>query len=599
MTEYMAPLREMEFVLREVAPLSVLKDLPGGGDLEIDLALAILEEAGRFASGVLSPLNATGDRAGARWTDGGVQMPDGWGSAWRQFSEAGWMGLSCREAHGGQGLPRVISCLAEEMWNGANVSFALCAMLTRGAVEAIELRGSSEQKALWLPKLVGGEWTGTMNLTEPQAGSDLSTIRTRAEPQSNGSFLIRGQKIFITYGDHDLADNIVHLVLARIPGAPEGIQGISLFLVPKYVLDADGNLAARNDVRCVSIEHKLGIHASPTAVMAFGDKDGALGWLIGEENKGLETMFIMMNAARFSVGLEGVGLAERATQRAVAYARQRVQGIEAGSASREKVAIARHPDVKRMLGVMRARTEALRAVAAVVALAMDVAERHPDSEKRDAQEAFVDLMIPVVKGWSTESAVEIASLGVQVHGGVGFIEETGAAQHLRDARITPIYEGTTGIQAVDLAGRKLTRDGGAAAGAVILRMHATREALHARRHAGDLELAELGQALLEGIDALETATTYMLNEHDVRLKAAGATSYLELFGTLAGAWQMGEAALAARRRLAAGDGDPTFLAAKIASARVYFSQVLPKAAALCTLVVRGGASVLALDEAHF
>ena len=357
-------------------------------------------------------------------------------------------------------MPRLVSALVEEMWNSANVSFALCPMLTRGAIEALELKGSEELKRRYLPKLTSGEWAGTMVLTEPQAGSDLSAVRTRAVPQQDGTYRLEGQKIFITYGDHDLAENIVHLVLARTPDAPEGVKGISLFVVPKFLVNADGSLGARNDVRCVSLEHKLGIHASPTAVLAFGDKDGAVGWLVGEENRGLEYMFITMNAARFSVGLEGIGLSERAYQLALAYARERTQGTELGTRSKEKVAIVRHPDVRRMLLLMKSRTEAARAIACVTAAATDTARCHPDAERRARSQAFVELMIPIVKAWSTDNAIDIASLGIQVHGGMGFIEETGAAQYLRDARITSIYEGTNGIQAADLIGRKVARDGG-------------------------------------------------------------------------------------------------------------------------------------------
>jgi alkylation response protein AidB-like acyl-CoA dehydrogenase len=488
-----------------------------------------------------------------------------------------------------------VSALVEEMWNGANVAFALCPMLTHGAIEALELRGSDGQKHRYLPKLVSGEWTGTMNLTEPQAGSDLSAVRTRAVPQPDGSFRLHGQKIFITYGEHDLADNIVHLVLARTPGAPEGVKGISLFVVPKVLLNDDGSLGARNDVRCVSIEHKLGIHGSPTAVLAFGDNDGAVGWLVGQENRGLETMFIMMNAARFSVGLEGIGLSERSTQRAVAYARQRMQGTELGGSSRDKVAIVRHPDVRRMLMLMKSRTEALRAVAAAVALAMDLAHHHPSPDVRREQQAFVDLMIPVVKGWCTESAVELASLGVQVHGGMGYVEETGAAQHLRDARITPIYEGTTGIQAADLMGRKIARDGGTAARALLAQI---RDVAQFLERDGDQQLHAIAAALSDASASLADAVDFVVStyEADVRRTSVGAVPLLELFGVVAGGWQMARAALAARRRLAAGDGDAPFLAAKLLTARFYADHVLCRARGLCHAVVHGADAALAIDD---
>jgi 3-(methylthio)propanoyl-CoA dehydrogenase len=598
MSDYHPPLQDMLFVLRELAPLDRINHLPGCEDATPDLAAAILAEAGKFATGVLSPLNVSGDREGARWRDGSVNTASGWPQAYRRFVEGGWNALSCDPAHGGQGLPRLVSAVVEEMWNGANVAFALCPMLTRGAIEAVELRGSEALKATYLPKMVSGEWTGTMNLTEPQAGSDLAAVRTRAVPQSDGTYRIQGQKIFITYGEHDLTDNIVHLVLARTPDAPEGVKGISLFLVPKFLVNADGGLGARNDVRCVSIEHKLGIHASPTAVLAFGDNEGATGWLIGEENQGLAYMFIMMNAARYSVGLEGIGLAERAYQRALAYAHDRVQGSEAGSPSRDKVAIIRHPDVRRMLLLMKSRTEAMRAMACVVAAAMDVARCDADAARRQQSQAFVDLMIPVVKGWSTESAVEIASLGVQIHGGMGYIEETGAAQHLRDASITPIYEGTTGIQAADLIGRKIARDEGAAIGQVIVQMRAVVQQLAAQQ---EPSLRAIGGSLDEGVDALERAVRYIVATYgpDVRSASVGAVPFLELFGTVAGGWQMARAALAATQRLAEGDGDACFHRAKQLTARFYADHVMTRAAGLARTIVAGASSVLSVDDERF
>jgi acyl-CoA dehydrogenase len=594
MREYVAPLRDMTFVLREIAPIEEVARLPGCEDATLEMADAILKEAGRFASSVLSPLNASGDREGARWKDGEVATPRGWRDAYEQFTAGGWSALSCDPAHGGQGLPRLVSALVEEMWNGANLAFALCPMLNRGAIEALELYGSEAIKATYLPRLVSGEWAGTMVLTEPQAGSDLSAVRARAVPQADGTYRLEGQKIFITYGEHDLAPNIVHLVLARTPDAPEGVKGISLFVVPKFLPAEGGGLGARNDVRCASLEHKLGIHASPTAVMAFGDKDGAVGWLVGEENRGLEYMFVMMNAARFAVGIEGVGLSERAYQRALDYARERTQGTELGSKAKEKVAIVRHPDVKRMLLLMKSRTEAMRALACVVAAAGDTARLHPDAARRSAAQAFVDLMIPVVKGWSTESAVEIASLGVQVHGGMGYVEETGAAQHLRDARITPIYEGTTGIQALDLVGRKVARDKGQAIGAVIARM---REVEGELERAGGEDLAAIAARLRDGVAALEHAVQFVVSTFgaDVRRVAAGAVPFLELLGTVAGGWQMGRAALAARRGLAA-PAEAAFCRAKIATARFYADHVLVRAPGLSRTVVTGADAVLAIED---
>ncbi|MDT4818240.1 3-methylmercaptopropionyl-CoA dehydrogenase [compost metagenome] len=484
------------------------------------------------------------------------------------------------------------------MWNAANVSFGLCPMLTRGAIEAIELRGSDTLKATYLPKLVSGEWTGTMNLTEPQAGSDLAAVRSRAEPQGDGTYKVFGQKIFITYGEHDLTDNIVHLVLARVPGAPEGVKGISLFVVPKFLVNPDGSLGARNDVRCVSIEHKLGIHGSPTAVLAFGDQGGATGWLVGEENRGLEYMFIMMNAARFSVGIEGVGLAERAYQRALAYARERVQGGELGAKSRDKVAIIRHPDVRRMLLSMKSRTEAMRALACMVAAAMDNAHSHADDAQRQQAQAFVDLMIPVVKGWSTENAIDIASLGVQIHGGMGFIEETGAAQHLRDARITTIYEGTTGIQAADLIGRKIARENGRTIGLVIEQMRAVAQQL---LDDGDATLQVIAGALGQGIVALEQAVDFIVRNYEAQVRnvSVGSVPFLELFGIVAGGWQLAHAALIARQRLAAGSAEQDFYRAKLLTARFYADHLLAKAGGLAHSVVNGGDAALELDDGQF
>ncbi|MDE2503327.1 MAG: acyl-CoA dehydrogenase [Burkholderiales bacterium] len=598
MSEYFPPIKDMQFVLQAIAPLDELTSLPGFDEVTHDLAAAILEEAGNFAGGVLSPLNRVGDREGCAWSPDGVRTATGWRDAYRHYTEGGWNALACHPDYGGQGLPRVVSALVEEMWNGANIAFALCPMLTHGAIEALELRGSEAQKRMYLPKLVSGVWTGTMNLTEPQAGSDLSAVRARALPQADGSYRLHGQKIFITYGEHDLTDNIVHLVLARTPGAPEGVKGISLFVVPKFLVGDDGSLGARNDVRCVSIEHKLGIHGSPTAVLAFGDNEGAIGWLVGEENRGLETMFIMMNAARYSVGLEGVGLCERSTQRAVAYARQRTQGSELGGPARDKVAIVRHPDVRRMLMLMKSRTEALRAVAAVVALSMDLAHHHPSQDLRREHQAFVDLMIPVVKGWSTESAVELASLGVQVHGGIGYVEETGAAQHLRDARITPIYEGTTGIQAADLVGRKIARDRGAAARALMLRMQRVMDAL---ARSGDPQLHAIAAALSDGVAALGSAVEFVVSTHDadIRRTAVGAVPLLDLFGVVAGGWQMARAALAAHRGLAAAEGDRGFLRAKLLTARFYADHVLSRSRGLSHAVMRGAEAALAMDDDQF
>ncbi|HLO64917.1 MAG TPA: acyl-CoA dehydrogenase family protein, partial [Azonexus sp.] len=498
MSEYVAPLKDIRFAMQELAGLDQVVALPGCEEATPDVVDAILEEAAKFAGEVLSPLNRVGDTNGAKWKDKAVTTSPGFKEAYRQFVDNGWNGLGCDPEFGGQGLPKLLSTAVSEMWKASNHAFSLCPMLTQGAIEALMIAGTGEQKAAYLPNLVSGEWTGTMNLTEPSAGSDLAAVRTRAEPVGDGTYRIFGQKIFITYGEHDMTDNIVHLVLARTPNAPEGVKGISLFVVPKFLLKADGTPGERNDVYCVSIEHKLGIHGSPTAVLAFGDNGGAIGTLVGEENRGLEYMFIMMNAARFNVGLEGLGDAERAYQRAVVYAKERIQGTELGVKGGPKVPIIKHPDVRRMLMSMRSRIEAMRALAYVTAAAQDNAHGSPDEAARKKGQAFADLMIPVVKGWSTESAIDIASLGVQVHGGMGFIEETGAAQHLRDARITAIYEGTTAIQANDLIGRKIAREQGATIKAVIADMRADAVKL-------DGELAGIGARQQAGIDAVDKA----------------------------------------------------------------------------------------------
>ena len=597
MSDYSAPLRDMQFVLSELNLLDSLDSLPGQQDMNGELVDAILNEAARFAQGVLAPLNVVGDRQGARWHDAQVSTAQGWREAYGQFASNGWNALSCSPEFGGQGAPRLVSALVEEMWNAANVAFGLCPMLTRGAIEAIELRGSDELKQTWLPRLVSGEWTGTMNLTEPQAGSDLAAVRTRAEPQGDGTYKLFGQKIFITYGEHDLTDNIVHLVLARVPGAPDGVKGISLFVVPKVLLDADGGLGERNDVHCVSIEHKLGIHGSPTAVLAFGDQGGATGWLVGEENRGLEYMFIMMNAARFSVGIEGIGLAERAYQRAATYARLRVQGSEIGVPGREKVAIIRHPDVRRMLMSMRSRVEAMRALACDVALATDMAHGHPDAAVREERQAYVELMIPVVKGWCTENAVDIASLGVQVHGGMGFIEETGAAQHLRDARITPIYEGTTGIQASDLIGRKIARDKGATAFALIARMREVQRLLPD----DDPALAAIRHRFFSAINALDDAVRFVVQHYaeQPRQVALGSVPLLELFGIVSGGWQLACSAQVARQRLADATGDAAFYRAKLRTAQFYAGHYLTRAPGLAQTIMDGGDAALAMEDFAF
>jgi alkylation response protein AidB-like acyl-CoA dehydrogenase len=592
MSEYRAPIRDMQFVLKELAGLEELAKLPGCEEAAPDVVDAVLEEAAKFAEEVLSPLNASGDKEGARFSEGKVTTPKGFKEAYKLFAESGWTALGSEPEWGGQGLPRLVATPVAEMWKSANHAFSLCPLLTGGAIDALVLSGSDELKKTFLEKMVTGEWTGTMNLTEPGAGSDLAAVRTRAEPQADGSYRVFGQKIFITYGEHDMADNIVHLVLARTPTAPEGVKGISLFIVPKFLVKPDGTLGERNDAWCVSIEHKLGIHASPTAVMAFGDHGGAVGYLVGEENRGLEYMFVMMNVARFGVGMEGVSVSERAYQRARDYANERIQGTDIGVRGGPRVPIIAHPDVRRMLMTMRAQAEATRALAYVVAGAHDAATCHPDADQRQRNQAFVDLMIPVVKGWSTEIGIEVASLGIQVHGGMGYMEETGAAQYLRDARISTIYEGTTGIQANDLIGRKMARDGGAVFKRVIGVM---REVERELAGSASADLEAIGARLAVAVDALNRAGDWIVQRFpvDVRAVSASAVPFLRLFGVVAGGWQMARAALVAQARVDAGDDD-SFYHAKVITARFYADHLLTQAEGLASTVIDGSAAVLAM-----
>ncbi|TVT77980.1 MAG: acyl-CoA dehydrogenase [Denitromonas halophila] len=596
MTTYIAPVREMLFAMNALAGLEEIAGLPGNEEISPDLVEAILDEAGKFATEVLAPINAPGDRQGNTWRDGEVSTADGFKEAYASFCETGWNGMPASTEFGGQGLPVTVSTAVLEMWKSANMSFSLCQMLTLGAVEAIAHHGSDELKNTFLPNMVAGTWTGTMNLTEPQAGSDLAAVRCKAEPRGDGSYAISGTKIFITWGEHDMAENIIHLVLARLPDAPPGVKGISLFVAPKFLVNADGSLGARNDLVCASIEHKMGIHASATAVMAFGEKDGAIGYLVGEPNRGLEYMFTMMNHARLNVGLEGVGIAERAYQQAVGYARDRIQGRIIGDKSGDKKPILHHPDVRRMLMDMKSRTEATRAIAYYVAGCMDRAKSHPDETVRGANQRRLELLTPVVKGWCTEAAQGVTWNGIQVHGGMGFIEETGACQHMRDARITTIYEGTTAIQANDLIGRKVAREGGNAMRALLDDMAATRGELD--RHA-DAQMRNIGAALGVGMQALAEATDWLLANYDAhpQAAAAGAVPFLKLAGTVAGGWLMARSALVAFERLA--DSDDGFYAAKLITARYFSEHVLPEANSYRDAIVNGSESVLAMHEALF
>ena len=593
MSSYVAPIRDMQFVIEELAGRADIAALPDTEEFSTDLVDAVLSECARLAQEVLDPLNWSGDQQGAQLGDDGVKPAEGFADAYAQFVEGGWNGLSSSTDFGGQGLPKLMGSAVSEILQSSNMSFSLCPMLTASAVEALEIHGSDEQKSQYLEKLISGEWTGTMNLTEPQAGSDLSAVAMKAV-QEGDHYRLYGQKIYITWGDHDMTDNIIHMVLARTPDAPEGVKGISLFIVPKFLLNEDGTQGERNDVYCVSLEHKLGIHASPTAVMAYGSDEGAIGYLVGEENKGLVYMFTMMNDARLAVGVQGMAIAERAYQRALAYAKDRVQGRPPGQKSGKRVAILYHPDVRRMLMSMKSHTEAMRALCYVAAGALDVSRRHADKGVRADALARAELLIPVVKGWCTESGVEVTSLGVQVHGGMGFIEETGAAQYFRDARIATIYEGTTGIQANDLVGRKLRMDKGAAMCGLIEDMRAT---LGRLKSADNEDLQAIAKHLAAAIDTQESATDYVLArlQEDMASALGVSVNYLLLTGYVAGGWQMARAALAAANRIAAG-ASSSFYAAKISTARFFAEHLLPRAASLGVTIEAGTDTLMALGE---
>ncbi len=598
MSDYAAPLKDMQFVIEELIGLREISSLPEFAEVTPDLVEQVLGEAGKFAAEVLAPLNRVGDRHPAKLENGVVTTPPGFKEAYRRFVDAGWNGLAGEAEFGGQALPHIVSLAVAEIWNSANMAFCLCPMLTSGVLEALKSKGSAEQRKRFLPKLTSGDWTGTMNLTEPQAGSDLSAVRTRAEPQPDGTYKLFGQKIFITYGEHDFTENIIHLVLARTPDAPEGTRGISLFIVPKFLLDDQGRPAQRNDVRCVSIEHKMGIHASPTCVLAYGDQGGATGYLVGKENEGLRYMFIMMNHARLGVGLEGVAMAERAYQHALWYAKQRVQGRELGAKSGDRVTIIRHPDVRRMLMSMKSQTEAMRALAYTAAGALDQASHHADPEKRGQQQALVDLLTPIVKGWCTEQAVEISSLGVQIHGGMGFIEETGAAQFYRDARITTIYEGTTGIQAMDLVSRKVAAERGVTMRAVLARLAVLDGQLE---KTAEPDLQAIRAPLAAALKALEDSTHWVVSTAASAPDwvAASAVPYLKLAGTTLAGALMAQAALIASKRLSAADADVSFYRAKLHTARFYAEHMLTQAPALAQTIMTGAQSSMALEESQF
>jgi alkylation response protein AidB-like acyl-CoA dehydrogenase len=587
---YRAPVRDMAFILNEVAGLKALAGQGDFADLSPDLIEAVLEEGAKLAGNVLAPLNKSGDSEGITLGADGVKTAAGFADAYQQWVDGGWGSIAAAPEHGGQGLPLALATVMQEMWNSSNMAFGLCPILSQGAVEALSIHGTDEQKKLYLPKLVSGEWTGTMNLTEPQAGSDLNALKSKAVPQGDGTYKITGTKIFITYGDHDMTDNIVHLVLARLPDAPAGTKGISLFLVPKFLVNPDGSLGVRNDAKCTGLEHKIGIHASPTCVMTYGDEGGAIGTLIGEENRGLACMFTMMNNARLLVGTQGVAIAERAYQHALAFSQERKQGRPIGStlAAGEMAPIYEHPDVRRMLLTMKALTHAARAICYSNAVAIDTAHHGADDAGRKAGQARADLLTPIAKSFSTDIGCEVASLGVQIHGGMGFIEETGAGQYYRDARILPIYEGTNGIQAIDLVSRKLPLDNGGVARGFIAEMKETAAAAHASNNA---DMISVAKSLDAGLAALDTATDYMLTN----LKSApndclaGATPYLRLFGTVAGGHFLTRAALA---RV---EGEDPLPAPRVSLARFYADQILPAALGLVGPATAGASALFADD----
>jgi 3-(methylthio)propanoyl-CoA dehydrogenase len=591
---YVAPVKDMLFNIQYLAGLeTMVSQVPAFEDFGLDTAAAVLEECAKLTQDVIAPLNFKGDKNPSSWKDGVVTTTPGFREAFRAYAEGGWQGLVHPAEFGGQGAPKTIAAACNEMLQSANMSFALCPLLTDGAVEALLTAGTEEQQNVFIPKLLDGSWTGTMNLTEPQAGSDLALVRTRAEPQADGTYKLFGTKIFITYGEHDMAENIVHLVLARVAGAPEGVKGISLFIVPKFLVNADGSLGSRNDVHCVSVEHKMGIKASPTAVLQFGDQGGAVGQLIGQENRGLEYMFIMMNAARYGVGLQGIAIADRAYQKAVAYAKDRVQSRPVDGSKPGSATIIHHPDVRRMLMTMRALTEGCRAMASTAAAAFDAAHHHPDSEARKQNQAFYDFMVPLVKGYSTEMSLEVTSLGVQVHGGMGFIEETGAAQYYRDAKILTIYEGTTAIQANDLVGRKTSRDGGQLARGIAGQIEVTEGELAKRDGAAAKSVLKALRAsrqdFLAVVDFIAASA-----KGNPNAAYAGSVPYLMLAGNLVAGWQLARALMAAEDALAT---DKEFMAAKITTARFYAEHILPRTASLRAAIVDGADSVteLALD----
>ena len=592
MSDYNYPYKDAEFLINEVIGFDEICQAGGLEDVNGELVAAILEEANRFGTEAIAPLNVIGDQKGATLGENGVEQTEGFAEAYQQYVDNGWSALAFPEEYGGQGMPKLVGTAADEVWQSCNLAFSLCPLLTHGAIEALMEHGSDELKNAYLPNMISGEWTGTMNLTEPAAGSDLAAVATRAVPEGD-HYRLYGQKIFITWGDHQMTNNVIHLVLARLPDAPAGSRGISLFLVPKFLLDDQGNPAQRNDVHCVSIEHKLGIHASPTCVLAFGDNEGAIGYLVGELNRGLMAMFIMMNDARQSVGLQGLSLSTRSYQQALQYAKERLQGTRSDGS---RYPIIEYPDVRRMLMLMKAGTEAMRGFAYIASAEIDRARLATDADAARRHNGRVDLYTPIVKGWLTEMSQEITSLGIQIHGGMGYVEETGSAQHYRDARITTIYEGTTGIQGQDLVGRKILSNNGELLESLLNDIQATADELKASE-----QLAGLGQALQTAVDSGRTARQWLLDNAGQDRNVAGGASVnlLMMLGFICGGWVIGRSALKASQMLAAGGGDEAFLQAKLVTARFYSEHLLPRADSCLTTVLAGSDSMMALHENQF
>ena len=595
--DYRPPLTDISFVLDNLLDLDEICRLDTFEHLDPDTIKAVLEENGRFVSEVIAPLNRVGDLQGSQHqADNTVKTPDGFIAAYRAYVDGGWGAVPFEPVYGGGGFPWVVGTVMQEFISSANMAFSMCPLLTQGAIDMLRHHSDEGQKEIYLPKMVSGEWTGTMNLTEPEAGSDVGALRTKAVPADDGTWRITGTKIYISFGEHDMADNIIHLVLARTPGAPPGTKGISCFIVPKFLVNEDASLGERNDVTCVSIEHKMGIKASPTCVMSYGENGGAIGYLIGEQNRGMRYMFTMMNNARLSVGLEGLALAERSYQDALQYAQERRQGTAPGAPAGESSFIIDHPDVRRMLLTMKAYIEAMRSLIYVTAARMDIAIAHHDADVRQANQEQVDLLIPICKAWSTDLGVELTSLAIQVYGGMGYVEESGVPQHFRDARITPIYEGTNGVQAMDLVGRKLPQR----AGGVVADFLASIVALDAELAAAGADLASIRSNLAEATAVLAETTTWLMENGlaDVRNALAGATPFLRMFSLVAGGEMMARQALAAQGHLDAGTGDQAQMAAKLVTARFFAEQLLPAVKGLQSPVTAGYADLFAIDPAH-